>query len=274
MDALPFPAHLYRRDGLVVRVNRANQEFWGIPPEAVVGLFNMYENPHADPAVGDALREAFNRNPQTLAPIEIDLEQLGLAHICKKKAWMENVLCPIKEPSGDVHYVLLLQRDVTDLIEKQQEVKQAHGEIALQRRLIDSLEEAKRELAAQRETIQALSSPIIEVWNGVLTLPVVGLMSAERATDMTERLLAAVVNTRAAYVIIDLTGISDVDEATAAHFSRILQAIELLGARGLVAGVQPAVASALISIGVNLSAVRTHRNLRDALMYCMREGGR
>jgi anti-anti-sigma regulatory factor len=271
MDALPFPAHLIRRDGIVVRVNRANQEFWRIPPEAVVGLFNLFEHPSPDPAVLPALVESFTGRAQALAPTVIDIEALGLGHLSKKRAWIENVFCPITDAAGEVRYVLLLQRDVTVLAEKEEEIQHAHGEIVSQRKLIESLEEAKRELAAQRETIQALSSPIIEVWSGVLTLPVVGHINAERAADMTERLLAAVVEARARYVILDLTGVNDVDEPTANHFIRILQAIELLGARGIVAGVQAPVARAVVSLGLHLDAVRTHRNLRDALTYCMRE---
>jgi anti-anti-sigma regulatory factor len=273
MDALPFPAHLFRADGLVVRVSRANEEFWRIPPAAVVGIFNILEHPGDDPTVLPAFREAAAGRPQTLAPVFVDLERLGLGHVSKKTAWIENSFLPIKDATGSVHHVLLLQRDVTTFAEKQAEVRRAQLEIASQRELIESLELAKRELAAQRETILALSSPIIEVWKGVLTLPVVGHVDAGRAADMTERLLAVVVETGARHVILDLTGIHDVDASTANHFLRILRSIELLGARGIVAGVQPAVARAIVSLGLGLDAIRTHRNLRDALSYCMRDAG-
>jgi anti-anti-sigma regulatory factor len=271
MDALPFPAHVFRTDGLVLRVNRANEEFWGVPPAAVVGLFNMLEHPGDDPAPPVAFKKAAGGRAQTLAPVLIDIERLGLGHLSKKKAWIENSFFPIKDASGTVRYVLLLQRDVTTLVEKQEEIQRAYLEIASQREIIESLEQAKRELAVQRETILALSSPIIEIWKGVLALPVVGHVDAARAADMTERLLRVVVESRARHVVLDLTGINDIDEVTANHFLRILRAIELLGARGIVAGVQPAVARAIVSLGLELDAIRTHRNLRDALTYCMRE---
>jgi anti-anti-sigma factor len=277
MDGLVFPAQLFRSDGLVMRVNRANEEFWRIPSAAVVGIFNLMEHPGDDPSVVSAFKEAVAGKPQTLAPVFVDVERLGLGHLSRKSAWIENSFSPIKDASGSVHYVLLFQRDVTTLVEKQEEIQRAHREIVAQRELIESLEQAKRELAVQRETILALSNPIIEVWNGVLTLPVVGHVDAERAAEMTERLLVSVVETHARHVILDLTGINDVDEATADHFLRILRAIELLGARGIIVGVQPAVARMIVSLGLGLDDIRTHRNLRDALTYCMRDaeaGGR
>jgi anti-anti-sigma factor len=274
MDALPFPVVLYRPDGLLMRVNRACEEFWRVPATAVVGVFNLLDHPGPDPTVVPAFKEAAAGREQTLPPVVIDIERLGLGHLSKKRAWIENSFCPIKDASGEVRFVFILQRDVTVIVEKQEEIQKAHQEIASQRELIESLEQARRELAAQRETIQALSSPIIEVWRGVLTLPVVGHVDAERAADMTERLLRAVVETRAGHVILDLTGVDAIDEATANHFLRIVRAIELLGARGVMAGVQPAVARAMVSLGLGLDLVRTHRNLRDALTSLALRGSR
>src|SRR5688572_17931468 len=97
MDAIPFPAYLFRADGVVMRVNRAGEEFWGVPAAATVGTFSMYDHPGDDPAVVPAMREAFAGRSQTLKAVEVDLEKISLGHISQKRAWLENVFCPVKE---------------------------------------------------------------------------------------------------------------------------------------------------------------------------------
>lgn len=121
----------------------------------------------------------------------------------------------------------------------------------------------------QQEAIHVLSAPIIEVWDGVLTMPVVGPLDRERAQAMLEALLAAVQRSRSRQVIIDVTGVAVIEADTAAQIVRIVSAIRLLGAQGIVVGIQPPVAQAIVSLGVDLSSITTLSNLRQALMRCM-----
>lgn len=134
------------------------------------------------------------------------------------------------------------------------------------------LEEKLAIIEEQRAAIHTLSAPIIHVWDGVLALPVVGLLDQERAADMTERILHAVVHSRAHYAILDLTGVAQVDAVTADHVVRILQAIQLLGAQAFVTGIRPAVAQTLTALGTGFAGVKTLSNLREALKACMRAG--
>jgi rsbT co-antagonist protein RsbR len=117
----------------------------------------------------------------------------------------------------------------------------------------------------QRAAIRELSTPVIEVWDGVLCLPVVGVMDTTRSAEMTEALLRAVVDKRARCAIIDVTGIEVMDTATADHFLRMAKAVRLLGAHCVLAGMSPGIAQTIVHMGVDLSAVTTHRTLRDAL---------
>ena len=133
------------------------------------------------------------------------------------------------------------------------------------------LEEKLAIIERQRSEIQALSAPIIQVWDDVLALPVVGALDRGRAEEITGRLLDAVVRSGTRYAILDLTGVESVDEVTADHVGRILRAIQLLGAEGLVTGIRPAVAQTLTSLGVGFEGVRTLSNLREAISVCMRE---
>lgn len=140
---------------------------------------------------------------------------------------------------------------------------------SISRELTEKLSTIER----QRQAISQLSSPIIQVWAGVLTVPIVGEIDATRASHLLENLLAEVLRTRARYAILDLTGVDAVDTSAVAHFFRILRAIELLGARCIMSGIKPAVAQAMISLGVDMSRVTTMATLEDALQSCLRGMG-
>jgi rsbT co-antagonist protein RsbR len=139
-------------------------------------------------------------------------------------------------------------------------------------------EVANRELEAKLETIERqqaaireLSTPIIEVWAGVLCLPVVGIVDSQRSAEMTETLLEMIVAKQARTAIVDITGIDVMDTKTADHFIKMAKAVRLLGAECILSGINPGIAQTLTHIGVDLTGVRTMRNLRDALQFHLRE---
>ena len=142
-------------------------------------------------------------------------------------------------------------------------------------------EQANRELEMklqmiemQQAAIRDLSTPIIEVWAGVLCLPVVGIVDSQRSAEMTESLLEMVVTKQASTAIVDITGIDVMDTKTADHFIKMAKAIRLLGAECIITGINPGIAQTLIQIGVDLTQVRTMRNLREALQFHLRESNR
>jgi rsbT co-antagonist protein RsbR len=116
----------------------------------------------------------------------------------------------------------------------------------------------------QRVTIEELRTPIIEVWKDVLALPIVGNVDAERSTEMTERLLARIIEHKARVVIVDITGVELVDTMTARHLVQMMNAARMLGSRCIVSGMSPAVAQTLAELG-DLLGVKTMRTLSDAL---------
>ncbi len=127
--------------------------------------------------------------------------------------------------------------------------------------------EAKNREIAERSAmaLRELSNPIIAVWAGILTLPVIGTVDTERSTDMMEALLARVVADQATHVIIDITGVQVLDTRTADHFIRMAKAVRLLGADCYLTGISPAVAQTMTSLGIDTSGVRTRRRVSDAL---------
>jgi rsbT co-antagonist protein RsbR len=136
------------------------------------------------------------------------------------------------------------------------------------------IEEKNREIA-ERQTmaLRELSTPIIAVWDGVLTLPVIGMVDTERSADMMDSLLARVVADQATHVIIDITGVSVLDTRTADHFIRMAKAVRLLGATCFLTGISPAIAQTMAQLGIDTSSVRTLRRLSDGLKSAFQELG-
>jgi rsbT co-antagonist protein RsbR len=132
------------------------------------------------------------------------------------------------------------------------------------------LEEKLTTIERQRAAIRELSTPVIEVWEGVLCLPIVGVMDTVRSADMTESLMRAVVDKRALCTIVDITGIEVMDTRTADHFIRMAKAVRLLGAQCVLTGVSPGIAQTIIHMGIDMSGIVCHRTLRDALQAYVR----
>jgi rsbT co-antagonist protein RsbR len=129
------------------------------------------------------------------------------------------------------------------------------------------LEEKLGTIEQQRTAIRELSTPIMEVWDGILCLPIVGIMDSTRSADMTDALLRAVVATRARCTIIDITGIEVMDTGTADHFIRMAKSVRLLGAECVLTGINPQIAQTVIHMGVDMADLVSHRSLRDALQF-------
>lgn len=127
------------------------------------------------------------------------------------------------------------------------------------------------ELARQREmTIRELSTPVMEVWEDVLVLPVVGVVDTRRSMEIMNTLLERIVSVQAKCVIIDITGVEVVDTKTADYLLRVSRAANLLGTRCVLTGLSPAVAQTLVEIGADLTEVRTLRNLKEGLRDCLK----
>jgi rsbT co-antagonist protein RsbR len=115
----------------------------------------------------------------------------------------------------------------------------------------------------QAAAIRELATPMIEIWDGTLLVPIVGTLAA-RSVDL-DAILDRIAATQATCVIIDATGVAMVDTETASRLLEIVRAAGLLGASCVLTGVSPAIAQTLITLGADLSVVPTARNLRAAL---------
>ncbi|AKT40662.1 STAS domain-containing protein [Chondromyces crocatus] len=122
----------------------------------------------------------------------------------------------------------------------------------------------------QQLAIRDLTTPIIDLWDDILTLPIVGVVDTQRAAEMTERLLARVEERGTRCVIIDVTGVNVIDTMTAAHLVRMVNASRLMGSYCVVTGMRPEVAQTLVQSGVEVAGVETLRSLKEGLRECFR----
>ncbi len=146
--------------------------------------------------------------------------------------------------------------------------------------LAKSLNETISEIDNQVETIrrqqfaiQELSTPILQLWDNVLALPIIGVVDTRRSADIMERLLEEVTTRQSKFVILDITGVEVVDTKTADHFIKVIKAAELLGSTCILTGIRPAVAQTLVELGIELSSIATLRNLQEGLKECLRQMG-
>lgn len=128
-------------------------------------------------------------------------------------------------------------------------------------------------IARQQDELMELSVPVIRLWDGVLCLPIIGVLDSSRALLLTERLLEAIAETNAGMAIIDITGVPTVDTATAQHLMKTVQAVRLMGAECVISGIRPAIATTIVGLGIDLSGIVTRFSLGEALRHCFRQLG-
>jgi rsbT co-antagonist protein RsbR len=139
------------------------------------------------------------------------------------------------------------------------------------RRYQRELEEQIATIEKQRAAIRELSTPVIEVWTGVLCVPIVGALDAERAADMTASLLRAIAQRKTPLTIIDVTGIENMETYATDHFLRMARAVRILGGDCVLSGVNADLAWTITEMGIELGEIRTHRTLREALQEYVRQ---
>lgn len=125
-------------------------------------------------------------------------------------------------------------------------------------------------ISKQAKAIKELSTPVIEVWKGVLALPVVGALTDERSDLIMQTLLERITELEVSSAIIDVTGVEFIDTRVANSLINIVRAARLLGVHCMVTGLQPPVAQTLVELGVDLSALETYATLRQGLAHCLK----
>ncbi len=175
---------------------------------------------------------------------------------------------PLRDEAGKIIGALSVTQNITKQRALEREVRARNEQLA-------ASEEAKTQLIDRlKYSIDELSNPILEVWDDVLVMPIIGVVDSRRTADMVQRLLAEVARSQASFVIVDLTGVEIVDTKTADHLIKLMRKVEIVGARCVLTGIRPAVAETLVEIGVDFGRVNTLRNLKHGLREALRFGRR
>jgi rsbT co-antagonist protein RsbR len=124
----------------------------------------------------------------------------------------------------------------------------------------------------QRELLE-LSTPVVQLWDDILALPLVGTLDSARAQVVMETLLQKIVDTEAAIAIIDITGVPMVDTLVAQHLLKTIAATRLMGADCIISGIRPQIAQTIVHLGVDLGEVVTKATLADAFSVALKRTG-
>ena len=125
----------------------------------------------------------------------------------------------------------------------------------------------------QQEEMLELSTPVVELWDGILALPLIGTLDSARTQVVMQNLLEAVVRTGSEIAIIDITGVPTVDTLVAQHLLKTVAAARLMGADCIISGIRPQIAQTIIHLGVDLTNVTTKATLADAFGTALRRSG-
>jgi rsbT co-antagonist protein RsbR len=125
----------------------------------------------------------------------------------------------------------------------------------------------------QGEEMLELSTPVIQLWDGILALPIIGTLDSARTQIVMEALLQQVVATRSPIAILDITGVPTVDTLTAQHLLKTVAATRLMGAECIISGIRPQIAQTIVHLGVELTGVLTKASLADAFRIALEKLG-
>ncbi|MGH7342110.1 MAG: STAS domain-containing protein, partial [Candidatus Rokuibacteriota bacterium] len=128
-------------------------------------------------------------------------------------------------------------------------------------------------IARQQREMLELSTPVVQLWEGILGLPLIGTLDSARTQVVMESLLQRIVETGAQIAIIDITGVPTVDTLVAQHLLKTVAAARLMGADCIISGIRPQIAQTIVHLGVDLDSVATKATLADAIALALKRTG-
>jgi rsbT co-antagonist protein RsbR len=138
---------------------------------------------------------------------------------------------------------------------------------------VSFVEERERVIHEQQEAIRELSTPVLQLRDRLLILPIIGVLDTARARQLTEQLLGAIRDNRATVVVIDITGVATIDRTVANHLVQTVEASRLMGASTILTGLSPDIAQTLVDLGVDLGMMKTVGDLQGGLEEAERLAG-
>jgi rsbT co-antagonist protein RsbR len=242
LEHIPENVYFKDRESRFVRIGKAFSDYMGFDnPDEIIGKtdFDLFDEEHARPAFED--EQKIMKTGKPLQKEEKEVYPDG------SEKWVETTKVPRYDEKGKIVGTFGISRDITG------------------KKLWEM--EREKKIAAQREELIELSTPVIDVWEGVLTVPILGSLDSERASRVSEALLTRIVEEKANTAIIDISGISAVDSAVADRLIRTAKAVRLVGAEAILTGVGVEIAQTIADLGIDMKGLKTMSTLKDGLRY-------
>ncbi|PZR28847.1 MAG: anti-anti-sigma factor [Citrobacter freundii] len=180
-------------------------------------------------------------------------------------------------PRETGYYIFSLKQAIMQTLEKEfTDIKKLYTETLRINKLIDSLATVTFEtfirgreevIIRQTNEISEISTPVIQVWDGILALPIIGTLDSSRTQVVMENLLMKIVETESTLAILDISGVPAVDSLVAQHLIKTVSATRLMGAECIISGIRPEIAQTIVHLGIDLSGINTKASLAHALRF-------
>jgi PAS domain S-box-containing protein len=232
---------LLDKDGMVLTWNAGSERLKGWKANEIIGQhFSRFYPPE----------ELAKRKPETelkVASEEGRLEDEGW-RVRKdgSRFWANVIITALHDKDGQLRGFGKVTRDLTGPREAEERLKKQAQEI-----------------------FEMATVPVVQVWEGVVLVPLIGMLDSQRTQQLMERLLHRVTETGSPYAVLDITGVPTIDTQTAQHLIETISAVRLLGAEVILTGVRPVIAQTLVHLGIDLSNVLTRASLASGLRLAL-----
>ncbi|WP_437757388.1 STAS domain-containing protein [Sorangium sp. So ce1389] len=249
-----------------VEVSPGFERIWRLRVEDLTGYLLLEDEQIVANGFMDQLERAFHTGePVQLPTIRYDPAATDKIQ-CGTFRWVAAALHPVTGAEGEICEVVMLHMDVGELKQSEEELRRHSDQLAaaVAERTAE-LTQKLRLIDEQQHAIAELSTPVLRLWEGVLALPLIGRIDGDRAARMLDTLLRAIADTSAEQVLLDVTGVPDMDQDAASHLSAAARAAALLGARCVIVGLSARAARTLVELGLDFEGVARFANLQEGL---------
>jgi len=234
LDQLPTPVFAVDLEQRIIFMNKAGCSFLGMEMDDIRGKFcyDLLNSQHCG-TEDCRMKKALTDGETCTARNEVSIGGRSIP--------IEYTVAPLLDDNGNIIGSLEYAIDITERVRDEKRIRE------------------------QTRTIQDISTPAISLWEGIIVLPVLGIVDSMRAKQMMNTMLNKIKETSAKTIILDIQGVAAVDTAVSNHLIKITKATKLMGCRCIISGISPAVAESLVQLGIDLGDVATNSSLRDAL---------
>ena len=235
LEQIPTPVMAVNTDLEIIYMNAAGRSFLGKSWEEIRAYhcYELFGSKHCQ-TPECRMRQAIENKESRSGRNEVPMED--------RTVYIEYYAVPLKDNKKNIIGGLEFILDITEKVRDE------------------------KRLEEQSRTIREISTPAIELWDRVLILPVLGVTDSMRAQQMTDTMLNKIKETSSRVIILDIQGVAAVDTAVANHLIKITKATRLMGCQCIISGISPAVANAIVQLGIDMGDVQTNATLGEALV--------